>query len=811
MRDFLADVRYAWRALRQSPGFAAIAVTLLALGIGANALVFTLVDGILLHPLPFRDPARLTAIWETTRTWDPKIFASYRDEQVFERQSRSFASLAGWQWVDYTLTGQGDARRVLGEAVTPQFFEVLGVPATQGRIFGPGDESGGPAAVLSDTGWKALFGGAPSVTARSLTLDGRVYRILGVMPPSFEFYPRQVLFWVLLTAQDVARQESAKAHAMGVVGRLRPGVSMASAESELAALRAALEKSDPDEILHAGAMVRGLQEEFTWLAGRGLRSGLLLLFAAVAFVLLIACANVASLLMGRALERRREIAIRAALGAGRGRLIRQILSENLALSALGAVAALALAYAGLRYFLVVQPVELPVGAALALSWRVLLFGALLGVLTAVLSGLLPALQAARFQIHDLLKESGRSASPAAGAQRTRSVLVIFEVALSLALLAGAALLIESLWRLRAEPLGYRLEGLLTARLTLPQSTYPALPDRLRFCERLTQSLAGVPALEMTLRSSRQVHAEVAGAREGPGKASFVLQSLVLPDYFRVTGIPLLAGRPLSRQDSEHSEPVAIVDREFARRYFGSHEALGRHIRLSAASPWRTVVGLAGDIKETNVFDEMHWSVQPHVYLPLWQGGAAAGRRWTLMLRAGPRWLGPDDQPRAALTATLRHAVSRLDAGLPLSEVTSVRHFLDEEAFSKPGFRAALLAIFAALALAMAAMGLYGLLAQLVIQRRHEVGVRMALGAAPADVVRLVVRRNLRLTGLGIALGALGAAAGTRLLRGFLLTGPGRPLVLLGAALLMLAIAALAGLAPAWRAARVDPAAALRDE
>jgi len=816
MRESIADLGYAARALRNNPGFATVAVLLLALGIGANALVFSLVDRILLRPLPFRDPARLAAIWETTHNWDPKVFSSYRDVEVFDRQSRSFDGIAGWQWVEYTLTGRGDPRRTLGEAVTPRFFETLGVPAAQGRTFGPADLNRGPAVVLSDAGWKSLFGGGPGAIGQALPLDGRAYTVLGIMPRGFEFYPRQALFWTLLTPADAARQASAKFHGMGVVGRLRPGISMAAAEAEIAALRAGLEQTDPDEILHAGAMVRSLQEEFTWLAGRGLRSGLLLLFAAVAFVLLIACANVANLMAGRALERRREIAIRTALGAGRGRLIRQILSENLLLCALGAVAGVLLAYGGLRYFLAVQPVEMPIGATpanVSLDWRALGFAAALAVPTAVLSGLLPALQASRFRVHDLLKQGGRSGSAGRAEQRSRSLLVVIEVALSLTLLTGAALLIESLFRLRAEPLGYRMEGLLMARLNLPKAAYPALADRLQFCGRLEQSLAGMPGLEASVRSGRLMHAEAAGglaARE----TGFVERALIFPEYFRVAGLPLVAGREFGPLDNGQSEPVAIVDREFARRYFAGQDPLGKHIRLVEAgsdSPWRTVAGMTGNIKETNPFDEMHWKVQPHVYVPFAQSEPSGGRQLVLTMRAGGRWLGADDLPLDTLVAALRRTVAQIDPTLPLSEVTSLRRFLNEQAFSKPGFRAALLGVFAVLALLMAAIGLYGVLSQLVAERRREVGVRMALGASPGDVVRMVVRRSLLLTAAGIVLGAVTATAGMRLLRSFLVTGPGRPLVLAGVAALMLAIALVAGAAPAWRAACIDPAVALREE
>jgi predicted permease len=814
MRDFFGDLRYAALALRHKPGFAAVAVLLLALGIGANTLVFSLVDGILLRPLPFREPARLMAVWETTRTWDPKILTSYRDAEVFERQSRSFEALAGWQWDEFTLTGRGDPRRVVGEAVTVRFFEVLGVPAAQGRTFYPSDADGGPLLVLSDAGWKSIFGRAPGVPGRTLTLDGRAYTVLGIMPPGFEFYPRQALFWVLLTPGDVARRASAKAHSMGAVGRLRRRASPAEAEAELAALRAALERSDPDEITHAGVLVRGLQEEFTWLAGRGLRSGLLMLLGAVGLVLLIACANVATLLIGRGLERRREIAVRAALGAGRGRLIRQILTENLLLAVLGAAVGVALAYGGLRYSREVQAVELPVDTSVSLSWRVLSFAVALSALTAVLSGLLPALQASRFQLNDLLKEGGRGASPGRASQRAHSLLAVFEVALSVTLLAGAALLIESLLRLRAEPKGYRIEGLLTARFELDKAAYPDLADRLLFCDRLSQSLAGIPALQAVLRSGGPRRVEIAGGQLPAGETGMAARHLIGPDYFQVTGIPLPAGRDFTPQDTERSEPVAIVDREFARRYFASQNPVGRHLRFAEAgpaSPWRTIVGEAGDIKETNVFDEMRWKVQPHVYLPLRQGGPEDGRQWTLMVRAGPRWLGPDDHPLDALVLSLRHAFTRLDPNLPVSEVTSMRRFLDDQAYSKPRFRAVLLGAFAVLASLMAGLGLYGVLAQLVAQRSHEVGVRMALGATAGDVVRLVVRRSLLLTGLGTVAGLAGAAAGIRLLRAFLLTGGSRPLVMLGVSLSMPAIALIAGLVPAWRAARIDPATALREE
>jgi len=815
MREFIGDLAYAARALRHNPGFATIAVLLLALGIGANALVFTLVDRVLLRPLPFRDPARLAAIWETTHDWDPKVFACYRDVDTFDRQSRSFDGIAGWQWAEYTLTGRGDPRRVLGEMATARFFQILGVPAAQGRTFGPDDLNRGPAVVLSDAGWRALFGGAPDAIGQALTLDGTPYTVLGIMPRGFEFYPRQALFWTLLTPADVERQGSAKFHGMGAVGRLRPGVSMAAAAAEIAALRAALERADPDEMAHAGAMVRGLQDELTWLAGRGLRSGLLLLFAAVAFLLLIACANSANLLAGRALERRREIAIRTALGAGRGRLVRQILTENLLLCGLGATAGVLLAYGGLSYLLAVQPLELPVGVPaknVPLDWRALAFAAALTLFTAVLSGLLPALQASRLKLPDLLKQGGRGGSSGRAEQRSRSMLAILEVALSLTLLTGAALLIESFVRLRAEPLGYRLDGLVFARLDLRKAGYPTLDDRVLFCGKLTQSLSALPALETALQSTQLVHAETEGGRAAR-ETSFIAAVLIFPEYFRVTGLPLAAGRGFGPLDNAQGEPVAIVDREFARRYFAVQDPVGKHIRLGETgdSPWRTVVGVTGNIKETNPFDEMHWKVQPHVYLPFPQSDPRGGRQLMLMMRAGGRWLGAEDRPLDTLVAALRHAVRQVDPALPLSEVAGMRQFLNEYAFSKPGFRAVLLGAFAAIALLMAAIGLYGVLSQLVSERRRELGVRMALGASPGHVVGLVVRRSLLLTAIGIVVGAVMAVAGMRLLRGFLLTGPSRPVVFGAVAALMLAIALVTGGAPAWRAARIDPAEALRED
>jgi len=816
MREFLSDVAYAARALRHNPGFAAIAILLMALGIGANALVFSLVDELLLRPLPFRDPARLMAIWETTHNWDPKVFACYRDVEAFDGQSRSFDGIAGWQWVEYTLTGRGNPRRALGEAVTPRFFEILGVPAAEGRTFSPSDLNGPPLVVLSDAGWKSLFGGAPGAVGQPLTLDGRAYTVAGIMPRGFEFYPRQAQFWTLIAPGNVEHLGGAKFHSMGTIGRLRAGVSMAAAESEIAALRAALEKSDPDSLPHAGAMVRGLQQELTWLAGRGLRSGLWVMFGAVAFVLLIACANVANLLAARALERRREIAIRTAMGAGRGRLIRQVLTENLLLCAMGAAAGVLFAYAGLRYFVAAEPVELPIGVTAAnvpLDWRALGFAAALAVATAILSGLLPAWQASRFRVHELLKQGGRGGSAGRAEQRSRSALVVIEVALSLTLLTGAALLIESLFQLRAEPMGYRTDRLLIARLNLPKRGYRGLTDRVRFSNRLTESLDAMPGIEAAVQSGELEHAAAAG---GPAarETGFVERTLIVPEFFRVAGMPIAVGREFWPLDTAQNEPVAIVDSEFARRYFADQNPIGKHIRLGDAdshAPWRAVVGLTANIKETNPFDEMHWKVQPHVYIPFAQSEPDGGRALVIMIRAGGRWLGAEDRPKETLVAALRRAVGQIDPALPLSEVTSMRQFLDEQAYSKPAFRAKLLAIFAALALLMAAIGLYGVLSQAVTERRREVGVRMALGASPGDVVAMVVRRSLLLTATGILLGSVVSIAGLRLLRSFLLTGPGRPLVLMTVAAIMLAVALAAGALPAWRAARIDPAVALREE
>jgi putative ABC transport system permease protein len=332
-------------------------------------------------------------------------------------------------------------------------------------------------------------------------------------------------------------------------------------------------------------------------------------------------------------------------------------------------------------------------------------------------------------------------------------------------------------------------------------------------DRLRQSIAELPGLAAGVRSGKLVHAEAAG---GPAarETGFIEQSLVLPEYFAVSDIPLVAGRPFGPLDAAQSEPVAIVDREFARRYFAGRSPLGQHVRLGelgSDAPWRNVVGITGNIKETNPFDEMHWKVQPHVYVPFPQSDPAGGRQLTVMLRASGRWLGADDRPRDTLVAALRRAVGQVDGTLPLAEVTSMRLFLNEQAFSKPGFRAVLLGVFAALALLMAAIGLYGVLSQLVAQRKRELGVRMALGATPREVIGLVVRRSLLLTGIGIVIGAVMAMAATRLLASFLLTGPGRPLVLVGVAVLMLAIALAAGAAPAWRAARIDPAVALRED
>ena len=818
---FLQDLRYGLRILARRPAFTALVVLTLGLGIGASTATFSIVDAVLLRPLPYKHSDRLVVIWEAQigHIGASKVFDSYRDFQEWQRSSRSFDQLEAltWAFVGQTLSWRGKPQRVLAVPATQGMFSLLGVRAAQGRTFEPDDLKAGCVVVLSHHFWQERLGSAADAVGGHLTLDDRACTVVGVMPKGFGFYPKQSDLWTLISPSGAYGDylQNPLYSIVGVFGRLKPGVSLASAQAELTLIHQRLVHELPPGtwIGELVPVVYELQSEFTWLAGRNLRTGLLVLFAAVTLVLLISCLNVANLLLGRASERERELAIRAALGSGRRHLVQQLLTESLLLALLGAAFGTLLAVAGVAYFRAANPIELPPGNIVAVNMHVLTFTILTAVLTGLLFGLFPAWKASRPDVDEVLKQAGRGATRSVLSHRGVRFLVVMETALSLVLLAAAGLLIESIARFGSAPLGFNPDHLLTATVDLPKAGYSAPHQKVDFCRKLISSLDVLPGAQGAALSSWL-------PLGGPGNNVLIIEGRPAPpteigdvgldkvsaEFFRVTSIPLLRGRPFDARDRANSQPVAIVNEALVKEYFPHQDPLGREIKAAASreeqakAPWVTIVGVVGDIKRTIVYQEMGYIVPPVVYRPLDQEPPAS-IGIIVRAEASPMTLRP----------AVERSVSDLDKDVPISDFRTANDRI-AEFLSQPRFRTVILGIFAGLALLLAAIGLYGVLSQSAGQRRHEIGIRMALGAERRHVLWLVVSQGVGLGVAGVGIGLVAALALTRVLIGMLYgVKPVDPVTFFAVTLLMVAVAGLASYIPARRATKVDPMVALRYE
>ena len=807
MKVMLAqDLRYGLRLLARSPGFAATAILTLALGIGADVAVFSIVDAALLRPLPYRDPQRLVQITDRDlRARGPsKLFGSYSDFREYQQHSRSFEELAAATWAlrGQTLTGRGPARSVLAVPVTGSFFRMLGVMPALGRTFTPGDLTRGCQVVVSHAFWSSILGADGRIAGRSITLERRPCIVLGVMPASFAFYPPATQLWTLLTPDF---QPAPQDIPMLAYGRLKPAVNMAQAQAELAALHTALHQGDAKERWLSPA-VNNLQQDFTWLAGRNLRATLWILFGAVALVLAIACWNVAALLLGRGFVRRREMAVRAALGGGRTRLFGQLLAEGLLLAGAGGVSGVLVAYGLVRWFRAVNPVELTAGADVHVSVPVLAFAAAATVASTLFFGLLPAWKISRADLNEALKSGGRGATRAR--HRLGRLLVAAEVAASVLLLAGAGLLMQSVLRMNSAPLGFDPEHVFRARIDLGLDHYDAAA-RVRFYDALLDRLSSVPGIEHAALASAlppatggPVPIRVQGQPAVPSNREVpdVFQQAISAGYLETMRVRLLRGRDFNARDRQDSPRVAVVNQALAREYFPNEDPIGRQIRTGDSEPWTTIVGVVATEKRTIVYQEMGWVDAGVAYIPVAQ---IAPQAETITVRTTG-----DGVP---VNAAIRGAVAALDPQIAVEQVQPLRHDFDR-LLAYPRFRATVLAGFAVFALLLAAIGLEGVLAQMVAQRTPELGVRMALGARPAAIVRLVAFDGGVPVLAGLAGGLLAAANLGGILRSVLYEArPGDPRVLGAISLVLLMAAALAVLVPARRAARTDPVAALRSE
>jgi predicted permease len=807
MGDLIQDLRFGLRILARDRGFTTAAVLALALGIGGTTTMFTLLDRVLLRPLPYAEPDRLVAVWETVRRQTvERRSVAYANFEDWRAQARAFSALAAFEPEDFALTGDGLAERVRGEIASAGYFELLGAVPQAGRTFTAAEDARDPAAavvILSHGLWMRRFGSDPSLVGGQITLEDRPVTVVGIMPPGFKGLSDSAELWVPFTGPLGAPRTPTR---MGrdsrwhrVVGRLRGGVSLEAARAEMDTLAARLEAAHPANNRNRGAEVVPLAEDMFG----GLRRALVVLAGAVALVLAIACADVANLLLARTAARRREIALRAAIGAGRLRLVRQLLTESVMLSLVGAALALALATWVLSVLQASNPLDLPGFVHLGVDARVLAATTVVAVLTGLAFGVAPALASSDEALHESLKEGARGGT--VRSHRARHVLIGTEVALSLVLLMAAGLLLRTLDGLRRFDPGFRADGLVTATLTLPAARYE-LSRTAVFAEQLrarVRTLPGVTAVALASdvplgggSSAALVTIEGRSDQTQDGGIR-VYRHRVSDGYFAAMGTPLRHGREFTPDDVDRGQQagVAVISEAMARRFWPGADPAGQRLRMGASS--LVIVGVAAEVKHRRLIEAA--SADPDLYLPFAQFPT---RTFALLART--------DGPAVPLD-TLRRELGALDPTVPLSGVRTMRELLRGQSASAR-FNAALLAAFAAVALVLATVGVYGVVGYAVAQRTREIGTRMALGARPRDVVRLVVGQGFRPVAAGLAAGALAALGCARALQGLLVgVGPTDPATLAVTGGILAATAVLAAYVPARRASRLDPVAALRSE
>jgi predicted permease len=810
MTALFEDLRYGLRMLRHAPGFTAIALITLALGIGANTAIFSVVKAVLLKPLAFTDPDRLVNLWASNphNPGDNIIPVTRADFEDWRNRTHSFAEIGATYDVHKSLTGAGEPAALDGYAFSANVFDVFGVTPLLGRTFTVEEDHPGAdrVVVLGYSLWQSKFGGDRSVVGKAIVLDGQSYTVLGIMRPGFN-YPGSSDFWVPI-ALEPADMANRRRPYLRPVARLKPGVTLEQANADLVNVATRLQEEYPETNASRSAIVEPIRQLYVG----DIEPALLALLGAAGFVLLIACTNLANLLLAHSAGRRKEFAVRIALGATRGRLLGQLLAESTLLSLAGGLLGLLLVFCSQGTLLKLFPndianLNIPRIDAIPVDSGVVAFALLLGVFTGVLFGLLPALHTSAGEVYETLKEGGRSGS-VAGRERTRSVLVIAEMALSLVLLAGAGLMIKTFLRLEGTSLGFNPDHVLTAQLLLPDNKYPKLEDRARF---LQETLARITALAGVQSAGAVAFAPLSGFW---GATNFTLEglpaapgsvarqadfNLVSPSYFRTMQVPLILGRDFEAGDSVHAAEVVLINQSMARQFWPQQNPVGRRLNPDPAmfgnTTWE-IVGVVGDIKHFGVAEPTH----PTIYRPF------AQESFPLIAFAIRTQLPPE-----TLAKAVRQAIWSVDQDQPISKVITMDAAAAESVTLRK-ISMILLAGFAGLAVFLAVVGLYGVMAHLVAQRTQEIGVRMALGARPKDISRLVALQGLRLAAAGVVFGTAAALALTRLLASLLFgVRPQDPATLTGVALLLSGVAWLASYMPARRAAKVDPMVALRYE
>jgi predicted permease len=797
MESLLQDFRYALRQLRKSPGFAIAAILTLALGMGANTVMFSVLNTVLLRPLPYPEPNRLVQIWETDlRRGDTHSVISPYNFIDWKNQSQTFEQMATYNTSSVVLTGQKAAARLSSSFVSAGFFDVLKVSPLKGRTFLPDEDQPGkaPVTVLSYGAWLRYFGSDPDVVGKSIVLDGQAYSVVGVMPAKFGFPYEGMEVWCL-PGFDL-KQTGRSSHFLFALGKLKPGVTLQQAQAEMNTIADRL-----DVTYHqsgSGVRLISLQDEIVGTAKRSV----LVLWAAVVAVLLIACANVAGLLLARSAARHKEVAIRSALGGSRSRLIRQFLTESILLSIFGGILGIILAYSAGQFVISASAGAVPRLRDLHIDHWVLAFSALACLITGIAFGIAPALSALRVDLNHSLKESG--VAQVSSRFGMRSLLVVLEVALAMVLLIAGGLLTKTLWQLQHVDAGFKAENLLTFRFSVPPAKYPTSAQRSELYERIAERLTALPGVESTGAindlpfggSTSGSSFEIEGRAPDPNMFLHAGYRTVSPDYFLTMRIKLLKGRAFSLHDSRDAPFVAVVNQSFAKKYFPNNEDPLGH-RLNSHDKLYEIVGVVGDVKHQN----LGAPGSPELYLCYLQADVAPWSFFAVRSRAEIK----------TLAASVRSAVKEIAPEDPVNRMSTMSDTLDYS-ITPQKFSSLLLAIFAGLALVLAAIGIYGVIAYSVVQRTREIGIRMALGAVRADVLRLILRQGVSIGVLGLALGTVGAYLATRALSSMLYgVEPHDPLIFFGVAASLLIVVMLASYIPARKATLVDPLVALRYE
>ncbi len=808
MLNLLQDVRYAFRLLAKSPMFTVIAVLTLALGIGANTAIFSVVNAVLLRPLPFKDSSRLVLVIEKSKY--PTITVSYQNYLDWRDQSRSFDSMEAIYGTNMTLTGKGEPDRLIARMVTAGFFPLLGVSPRIGRNFTPEeDQAGGtPVAILSYALWQTRFGGSKDVLGQTIDVDAQPYTVVGILPPGFKFFQLADVYLPFHPWAKTLPDDRNWHPGILPVARLKPGVTMEQARTEMQTISKRLEEQYPVYNTGCSSDVILAHDQLV----QSSRPALLLLLGAVSFVLLIACVNVANLLLARAASRAREIAIRTAMGAGRMRMLRQLMTESVLLSLLGGGLGLLLAWSALGPLLKISASSLPQTAAVGLDGWVLAFTAGIAIFTGLLFGIFPALRAAKLDLRESLNEGSRGSTAGPGHHRLGNALVSLEIGLAMLLLVGAGLLLRSFSRLQDVPPGFQADHLLVADIPVSQAVYAQPQQRFEFYDRLVEQARTLPGVRAAGAASflpvsgggSVIHFNISG-RPPKSANDFTAAGYraVTPTYFETLGVPLLQGRLIAAADIEKAPEVVVINASMARLYFPNENPLGKHMQLGATPvtdiPTMEIVGVVGDVRPGLGIDP-----QAEMYLPYRQADQLLPvfQLSIVMRTAGDPLLE---------TVALRSALAQIDPNEPLVKVRTMEENM-ATTVAEPRFRAWLIGIFALLALVLAAVGVYGVMSYTVTQRTSEIGVRVTMGAQPQDVFRIIVGEGLRLALLGVGIGLVTALALTRLLRSFLFgISAYDPLTFIGVSVLLTTVAVAASYFPARRATLVDPLVALRYE